>query len=309
MTQAAKKLFISQQTLSSAIQRLEKEYHTQFFLRGPHLQLTDAGHCMVTYAREMLALENKLTDTLDEVAQNLRGHITLGITPIRSRLILPDFLPQFYQKYPHIDLTLLVDGYRQLEEQLQDDTLDVLVATSRTAASHIERQLLYRDPFCLLLPQKLLTGYFPQLAGKKPAVLSVEQLDPGRLMDLLVQEPFLQMIHSAIKNNGDSFFYQLGINPRPLYSIHDLETVTKLTLRGLGYSFSFAQFAAQMNREYQALQKEQPPITLVQIPHFDSEICCLTKKHKTQSYALKILLKELTEYFQGAESGETPKRK
>ena len=55
MTQAAKKLFISQQTLSSAIQRLEKEYHTQFFLRGPHLQLTDAGHCMVTYAREMLA--------------------------------------------------------------------------------------------------------------------------------------------------------------------------------------------------------------------------------------------------------------
>ena len=160
-----------------------------------------------------------------------------------------------------------------------------------------------------MLPQKLLTSYFPQLASKKPAVLSVERLDPGRLMDLLVQEPFLQMIHSAIKNNGDSFFYQLGINPRPLYSIHDLETVTKLTLRGLGYSFSFAQFAAQMNREYQALQNEQPPITLVQIPHFDSEICCLTKKHKTQSYALKILLKELTEYFQGAEPGETPKRK
>ncbi|MCH4095872.1 MAG: LysR family transcriptional regulator [Acidaminococcus provencensis] len=101
MTQAAKKLFISQQTLSSAIQRLEKEYHTQFFLRGPHLQLTDAGHCMVTYAREMLALENKLTDTLDEVAQNLRGayypghhpHPLPADSPGLSAPVLPEVSP------------------------------------------------------------------------------------------------------------------------------------------------------------------------------------------------------------------------
>ena len=36
---------------------------------------------MVTYAREMLALENKLTDTLDEVAQNLRGGILPWASP------------------------------------------------------------------------------------------------------------------------------------------------------------------------------------------------------------------------------------
>ena len=84
MTQAAKKLFISQQTLSSAIQRLEKEYHTQFFPPGSP---SPADRCRSLHGHLRpgnAGPGNKPDRYLDEVAQNLRG-----ILPWASPLSAP----------------------------------------------------------------------------------------------------------------------------------------------------------------------------------------------------------------------------
>ena len=42
-SRAAQRLFISQQSLSGSIQRLEKQYGVQLFERKPVLRLTEAG--------------------------------------------------------------------------------------------------------------------------------------------------------------------------------------------------------------------------------------------------------------------------
>ena len=48
MTRTAHRLFLSQQTLSNHIARLEKDCGTPLFYRKPRLSLTEAGPCSVS---------------------------------------------------------------------------------------------------------------------------------------------------------------------------------------------------------------------------------------------------------------------
>lgn len=52
VTKTAARLFISQQTLSNHIMRVETEFKTKLFYRKPKLMLTDAGREMLTFAKK-----------------------------------------------------------------------------------------------------------------------------------------------------------------------------------------------------------------------------------------------------------------
>ena len=54
-TRAAKRLFISQQALSSHISKLEEYYGVRLFDRGIPMTLTDAGRALQKHAREILS--------------------------------------------------------------------------------------------------------------------------------------------------------------------------------------------------------------------------------------------------------------
>ena len=50
-TKTAQRLFISQQTLSNHIARLEEAYQVKLFERKPRLMLTSAGETLLSFAR------------------------------------------------------------------------------------------------------------------------------------------------------------------------------------------------------------------------------------------------------------------
>ena len=58
-TRAAKKLFISQQSLSNHISNLEKEFDVVLFNRTSPLTLTYAGHSLKARARDLLNLRDE----------------------------------------------------------------------------------------------------------------------------------------------------------------------------------------------------------------------------------------------------------
>lgn len=58
-TRAAKRLFISQQSLSNHIKKLEEEYGVLLFNRGTHITLTEAGSCLYRNARDLVRLQKK----------------------------------------------------------------------------------------------------------------------------------------------------------------------------------------------------------------------------------------------------------
>ena len=80
MTKTAARLYISPQTLSNHIQRLEQYYGTPLFSRKPALALTVAGEFVLSFAQEMEKENTKLRDILADIGQSGRGVMRFGAT-------------------------------------------------------------------------------------------------------------------------------------------------------------------------------------------------------------------------------------
>jgi DNA-binding transcriptional LysR family regulator len=92
-TRAACDLNITQSALSRSIQALETECRLQLFDRTRGVvTLTAAGHEFMQHAQALLRHEAMLRSAVDLAAQGQGGRITLGVTPLVARILLPSVL-------------------------------------------------------------------------------------------------------------------------------------------------------------------------------------------------------------------------
>lgn len=78
MTRTAQRLYISQQTLSNHIHRLEQHYGCPLLYRKPTLSLTCAGEFVLSFAQVVRKEERNLEDILSDIEQQERGTLKLG---------------------------------------------------------------------------------------------------------------------------------------------------------------------------------------------------------------------------------------
>ena len=91
-TRAAKRLFISQQSLSNHISNLEKEFDVVLFNRTTPLTLTYAGQALKGKARKILELRDETYRELADIKDFSIGQLTIGLSHTRGRMILPEIL-------------------------------------------------------------------------------------------------------------------------------------------------------------------------------------------------------------------------
>ena len=111
LSQAARRLRVSQPTLSRRIAQLEAQLKAQLFQRTPRgLLLTDAGESVLAGARrveeEALAIERQA----DAAQQTLTGTVRISVTEGLGTQWLPKHLAAFHAKYPGVCLEVLVDN-------------------------------------------------------------------------------------------------------------------------------------------------------------------------------------------------------
>ena len=70
-TRAARRLYISQQSLSGHILKLENYFGVELFDRSPPMTLTSAGTCLMRYAKRML-------DSVDELEKEVQTGYNLS---------------------------------------------------------------------------------------------------------------------------------------------------------------------------------------------------------------------------------------
>ena len=99
ITRTANRLFISQQTLSNHIMRLEEYYGVKLLNRKPSLSLTYAGEYVLSFAETMNRENANLMDILADIQKQKRGLILFGASTLRMSASLPDILPEFSSQY------------------------------------------------------------------------------------------------------------------------------------------------------------------------------------------------------------------
>ena len=88
-TKAAKRLYISQQSLSNHISNMEKEFDVILFNRTTPLTLTYAGQALKQKARQMLELKDEMHHELSDIKDFSVGQLVIGLSHMgRVTLVL-----------------------------------------------------------------------------------------------------------------------------------------------------------------------------------------------------------------------------
>ena len=90
-TQAARKLYISQQALSKMISKLEEKLGIALFDRSTPLRLTTAGQVFYQSAKKILINMDECTRRLQEIKDFTRGNLSIGVAP--------SFFHRFFQSF------------------------------------------------------------------------------------------------------------------------------------------------------------------------------------------------------------------
>lgn len=258
ISQSAKKLFISQQALSSQIAKLEESVGIKLFERKPSLTLTYAGQRLLIAAKEMLDIEATLEKEFEEIHLGERGTVTIGISFTRGRVFLPLVLPAFHRLFPNVELKLKEGNSSQLKSYLDDGSVDFVIAADQFSKAFYETEYLKTEA--------LFWCYTKEFAE------AMEAEDYENV-------PFVLVIgENRIRTIIDRYFERHGIKPKVLMESDNIETVLALAAEGMGVTVYPAMFLD--NRRSVWGTRDTLSFRVVGDPKTDTELVAAWKKGK-----------------------------
>lgn len=149
---AAKTLNATQPTISKAVKQIEDELGVAVLDRiGHRSEITAAGEIVYRRALAMLALRDDLMAELDELRGLKRGVLRLGLPPVGSSLLFAPLFAIYRKRYPGIDIRLIEQGSKRLEELLATGEVE-LAASLLPVSEDLDWQDVRREPLMALLP-------------------------------------------------------------------------------------------------------------------------------------------------------------
>lgn len=124
MSEAARRLYLSQPTVSQTIAELEKEFDAALFERTPKvLKLTAKGAIFWEYAQQVVESYARLDSTMKD-ALHIR-ELRIGATITIGNTMLAEIVQNLKALHPDIRPHLLVENTQQLEDRLLHNEVDI----------------------------------------------------------------------------------------------------------------------------------------------------------------------------------------
>ncbi|MBE6090520.1 LysR family transcriptional regulator [Clostridium beijerinckii] len=232
-TKAAKKLFISQQSLSSHISKLENDLGVELFNRTVPLTLTPAGKSLVKNALRILDLKEQSVKELADIKDFKRGDLFIGASHTRGRAFLPEILPYYNEKFPNINLHLLEGNSKELDAALLKGDVDLIIGMLPFNVENVEMVPLCNEEVLMVVPDNILVKYFPNNYKEVK-----QKLEKDMDITLLKDCPFLMVnAKNRVRIIADEMFNEKEIKPNIILETESIETVLALSVKGMGITF------------------------------------------------------------------------
>ena len=149
LTQAAKKLYVTQPAISGAIRELEKEFSVNLFSHTrSKLVLTEDGQRFYERAEQLLRDVETAKLQLHDLGGS-RQPVCVGIPPLWGTTFFPDLLHDFREKYPDIRLTFYEYGSARAAALgfRRSELIAILIMTGSptTVASFVMAKSMHAD--------------------------------------------------------------------------------------------------------------------------------------------------------------------
>lgn len=247
-SQVASHFNVRQPTITMAIQRLENDFGTTFFIRDhahKQLHITQAGQ---QFANHVDVILNELSIAKEEITRTQASRIRFGLPPIIGNYYFPALTPSLMRAKLMQSLDIYEHGSRELLKMLERGHIDIALLGSLTPLQQprLQTQEFTQYPFNVIVSKQ------NPLAQKK-AISFANLRDQQFIMpgsEFFHEQAFKQMCHGA------------HFRPRILFRTPDIHVIKALVTENLGISF-LTSLAVEPSDEVVAL-----PLTDKDQPHF-----------------------------------------
>lgn len=233
ITKTANRLYMSQQTLSNHILRLEKHFGVPLLYRKPSLSLTYAGELVLNFADMVVQREKNLEDIIADIRKEERGLIRFGASTLRASISLPTVLEDFSSRYPDVELRITNMNSLQLEKLIIDGSLDLAIIIETEQQKELNYIPLMDDPVYLCVTDEILETYY----GKEGINHLKEISKDGANIINFSKIPYC-ILNNRMGNNINLCFKEAGFSPRIYTTSNYIQVTTQLGVRGLAATFA-----------------------------------------------------------------------
>lgn len=240
-SEAAKKLYLTQPTISAHISSLEKELNTKLIIRTTkRMELTYRGQQFYECAVNILNMRNNIVQEFTGGTQKI---ISLGASTIPSSYILPDILGIFSKNNPDIIFNIVQSDSKKIIDRVLDGTIDFGLTGATSDSNDCIYLPFYQDELAIVTPA---TRYYRDLKHK------------GISLQTLLKEPLIMRENgSGTQKEIDSFLQMHRINTSELSVIarmNDLESIKHSIAGGLGISIMSTKSVRDLVKKGDLLQ-------------------------------------------------------
>jgi len=196
ITLSAKKLHMSQPSISLQIQNLENQYGARFFDRtNKGVTLTKEGEIFYAHVRSVLDILSSAKEQISALAKGQRGLIYLGATLTIGEYILPNILAYLYKTHPDVDFKVKIANTESISQDVLEKKLHIgLIEGPVPRHKDLNVEKFWEDELVVVLP------YFHTWASRKSITLA--ELPHERLVTRENGSGTRKVMEMAIRDRG-----------------------------------------------------------------------------------------------------------
>lgn len=218
-SKAAKKLYLSQPTVSAHMKTLETSLGLKLFTKKN--ELTEAGEILFQYSTKILAAVEEAKNAMENYKNGLAGSFSLVTSHTICHWVLPELLLQFKRKYPSINIVLYSEfSPKSIELILNRKVHFGIIRTEDENFSHPK-----------LISQTIAADHSSVIISADHPLAKLEHVT----VDQLLKVPLiLYGKHTSYWKQIQNAYAAVGASPQIGMELNDINAVKLMVRRGMG---------------------------------------------------------------------------
>jgi DNA-binding transcriptional LysR family regulator len=218
-SEAARRMHVSQPSVTSRVQKLESVLKTRLVERTTRkVMATPDGEMLADRARSALRGLRELMQDFQSRAASARLRTIVATTPMLAAVVLPPLIQSFRQAHPTMQIQVRDLQYEDVLATVEDAHADLAVTAFDGDSSKLHFEPLAREPMLLVLPRSHPLADAGSVSLEQLATLPLMLLDRYALLQTRLSEALAQR----------------GLSLGPIQHATNVGTVLGLVDAGLG---------------------------------------------------------------------------
>ena len=243
ISNAAKRLYISQPAVSKAIAKLEKNLEVTLFTRSSRgVKLTQEGELLCKQLKEAFSSIEKGEDSIKKSTQLGMGQLSIGVSTTLCKYVLLPMLPDFRKENPYVRLSILCQSTNSTLLALEREELDIGLVGEPEKANG-----------CRFYPIRQIQDIFVTTKQYLSQVSMQPDFREGQLSSENVTLLLLDK-DNATRQYVEKYFMDQRLTPSSILEISTMDLLIEFAKAGLGVACVIGDFVEKELKEGSLIQ-------------------------------------------------------